>query len=427
MKWICTTPRDAWQEREIASRTPAGRADLEWDGSTGQTWEGFGGCFNELGWHALSGLDDNQRESVLGSLFSDQGCRLSMCRVPIGASDYALKWYSHNETPEDFAMENFSLARDREYLIPYIKAAQKYRPDVRLFASPWSPPTWMKHPAVCNHGRIIWEPRYLEAYALYFARFVTGYAAEGIPVVQVHPQNEPVADQKFPSCVVSGEQFREFIGEYLGPTFKEQGVDTEIWLGTLNTPRYNEYPLRVLSDPKCAELVAGVGFQWAGKLIVGRTRAAWPHKKVMQTENECGNGKNTWEYAHYVFDLFQHYITSGVSSYCYWNMVLQPGGMSSWGWHQNAMVTVDGNAGTVTYNPEYFVMKHFSRFVDKGAVRLGLSGPLSGNAVAFRNSNGERVLVVNNPLDSELTVNVRFDEAAGRVALPPESFSTILV
>ena len=94
--------------------------------------------------------------------------------------------------------------------------------------------------------------------------------------------------------------------------------------------------------------MSGVGLQWAGKGALQRAAASWPEQRIMQTENECGEGLNTWEYAHYVFRLFHHYITNGVSAYVYWNMVLPPGGRSTWGWPQNSMTTVDSETGRVT-------------------------------------------------------------------------------
>jgi glucosylceramidase len=397
VRWIATTPSQPWVEQPVSAAAPAGAA-LRLSGTTDQTWEGFGGCFNELGWIALSGLDEGERRRVLGLLFDpEDGCRFTFCRMPIGANDYAAEWYSLNETAGDFTMEHFSIARDHDCLIPYIKAAMAWQPGLSLFASPWSPPTWFKFPRAYNYGTMIWQPDYLDAYARYFLKFVQAYRAEGIDITQVHVQNEPVADQKFPSCLWTGAQMRDFIRDHLGPCFRDAGLDCEIWLGTLNTDDYDGYPNACLADPQAYEFTAGVGFQWAGKGAIQRTHESWPEKRLMQTENECGDGQNTWAYARYVFDLYRHYITNGVNAYIYWNMILQPGGLSTWGWRQNAMITVDPAAKTVTLNPEFYIVKHFARFIAPGAVRLGLQGPWTGNAVAFHNPDGSTVVVVGNP------------------------------
>lgn len=428
IEWVSTTEAKPWVRRTAKAVGLDRNGDLEITGEKGQVWEGFGGCFNELGWIALEKLRAADRQRVLRDLFDPQdGCRFTINRIPIGASDYAAEWYSHNEHEGDFAMRHFSIARDRRYLLPYIKAALAIQPGMQFFASPWSPPTWMKFPRAHNHGTLVWRREYLEAYARYFVKFVQAYRQEGVTISQIHPQNEPVADQKFPSCVWTGAQLRDFIRDHLGPVFARQKLDCEIWLGTLNTDDYNGYPLTVLSDPAANRYVAGVGFQWAGKGAIQRTRASWPDKRLMQTENECGDGKNTWAYAEYVFGLLQHYLVNGASAYVYWNMVLEAGGRSTWGWRQNSMITVDPGTRRATYQPEFHVMRHFARYIDVGAVRLEMAGPLAGNAVAFLNPDGRRVVVVHNPLDQVRKMTVVGNAGHGLDALlPARSFNTFV-
>jgi len=423
--WVVTTPERPWRRMKAPPQRTRGRANLSLDGTRDQVWEGFGGCFNELGWVALEALGAAQRDRIMNALFGPrESCRFNLCRLPIGASDYAAEWYSHNETPGDYAMRRFSIARDRDYLVPYIRMALKRQLGLALFASPWSPPTWMKSPRAYNYGTIIWKPQVLRAYALYLARFVEAYAREGIAIRQIHVQNEPLADQKFPSCLWTGEQMRDFIRDYLGPIFRRRRLGAEIWLGTLNTDDHDGYPLTVLSDAKARRLISGVGFQWAGKGAVQRAHVSWPGLRLMQTENECGDGRNTWQYAGYVFNLMQHYISNGVSAYVYWNMVLPEGGLSTWGWRQNSMVTVDMETRRVTFQPEFYVMKHFSRFIRPGAVRLGLTGHWAGNAVAFENPGGGIVLVVRNPLGERQ--ELRFGRLSA-VTLPPNSIHTLVI
>lgn len=437
MKHFATTEKTSWQI--VKPTQPGGKAirtTLKLNGLQHQTWEGFGGCFNELSQIALQKLNEEARSEIYDDLFSPQadGLRLNFCRLPIGASDYAVGWYSHNETPGDFSMENFSVQRDEKYLLPYLREALKRNPDMKLFASPWSPPTWMKEPPVHNYGTLIRTPENLEAYALYLMKFITAYAEKGIRIDQIHIQNEPVSTQKFPSCIWTGEEFAEFIGQYLGPLFERNGLKTQIWLGTLNGPetdhrtlytRFNDYANLVLHDPDANRYIHGVSYQWAGKYALAQTKEAFPEKQYMQTENECGDGKNSWEYARYVYELFQHYIAGGVCAYVYWNMVLQQGGRSSWGWNQNSMVTVHSEKGgsSVAHREyEFYVMKHFSRFVQRGAIRLGLDGHLSSNCVCFENPDGSRVLIAQNPFAKPLSFV--FEEAA--ITLPPDSINTLV-
>ncbi|MFW6308453.1 MAG: glycoside hydrolase family 30 protein [bacterium] len=427
IKAISTTEQETWQDFTVKEGMK-GDIDLKLNGETKQKIEGLGGTFNEIGWELLTSLDKDDRQEVINEIFNpEDGCKFNFCRLPIGASDFALKWYSHNETPGDFAMNNFSIDRDRDYLIPYIKEAQKLVPDLKLSASPWSPPTWMKKPERYNGGKMRWEEEVLKAYALYFVRFVEEYEKEGINIDQIHVQNEPTADQKFPSCIWNGEEMRDFIRDYLGPAFDKYGIDSEIWLGTINSGFYNDYASIVLHDDKARQYITGVGYQWDGKFAVQRTKIAWPEIKLMQTENECGDSQNTWGHANYVFDLLWHYFTNGVTTYLYWNMILQPGGKSTWGWPQNSMITIDPEEKTITYNPEFYVMKHFSHFVEKGAVRKGLSGSWAGNTLGFENPDGSIVLVINNPFTEKKEISISVKNKELQANLKPDSFNTIYV
>src|SRR5690625_3864829 len=216
--WYSSTKEEQWVDSTLKKEFKTEKeVHLSIGDQSYQTVGHFGGCFNELGFQALSHLSKKEQEQYFFDLFHPDGeQKFTMCRLPIGASDYALEWYSLNEHDGDYEMEHFSIERDQKYLIPYIKKALKMNPDLKLFASPWSPPTWMKSPKAYNFGTLRWEKRVLEAYALYFVKFIQAYEKEGIKIDQIHVQNEVVADQKFPSCVWTGEQLREFIAKYLG-------------------------------------------------------------------------------------------------------------------------------------------------------------------------------------------------------------------
>jgi glucosylceramidase len=426
--WVCSEEGKRWARRNPGTARAGSDLFVRVTGERFQEVKGIGGCFNELGAVALSWLSPADRKRVLDELFlPGEGCNFNYCRMPIGSSDFGARWYSLNETDGDFAMRRFDASRDRKILMPYIKEALRRRPDMKLFASPWSPPTWLKSPPVYNYGKVVWEPKYLKALALYFLKVVRAYAGEGITIHAIHPQNEPVADQKFPSCLWTGAELRDFIRDYLGPLFEREKVPSEVWLGTLNVDNYEDYTLTVLSDPEARKYVKGVAYQWWGKAIIQKTRASWPGVPLIQSENECGDGRNTWDYAHYIFNLMHHYFTNGVEAYVYWNMVLPAGGRSTWGWTQNSMVCVDRKTRRAAYNPEHFVMKHFSRFVSRGSVRTGLEGPWSGNTVAFSAPDGSTAVVIQNPLHEARTVAVEAGGASLALALPARSFSTLKV
>ena len=433
IKWVATTPKAPWKEIVHTEKTLTGDY-IEITDKMQQRIDGFGGCFNELGWIAMKKLSEESCRKVLDLLFDPaKGCRFNFCRLPIGANDYATQWYSHNEVEGDYKMKHFSIERDEKCLLPYIREGLKRRPDMKLFASPWSPPVWMKFPPAYNFGKLIKTHENLSAYALYLKKFLEAYKQKGIHINQIHIQNEPISSQKFPSCIWTGEELKVFIRDYLGPLFLNEGIDTEIWLGTINGPEegenmlytdYDDYTDLVLSDPEARKYISGVGFQWAGKNSIQRTYESWPELKLMQTENECGDGLNTWEYAQYVFKLLRHYINNGVTSYIYWNMVLQPGGQSTWGWNQNCMITIDN--GHFLLNPEFYVMKHFSHFIDPGAVVLKTKGHLTGNCLAFLNPDGKIVAVVQNPQERPRTFMIRNggNEFSGK--LEPLSINTLV-
>ena len=427
-QWTATTENSRWQEKANPESGVSAQANLRPVGISPDKWRGFGGCFNELGWIALSWVEKELREKIMKDLFDQKsGCKFSFCRLPVGANDYAETWYSLNETDGDFAMKNFSIERDRNYIIPYIKMALQHSPDINFFASPWSPPTWMKFPKSYNYGTFVMKPEYLKAYALYFLKFVRAYREEGIEISQIHVQNEPNSDQKFPSCVWTGEKIRDFIRDYMGPLFEKENESCEIWLGTIEKHMFNQWPATVLANAEARGYIKGIGYQWAGKYMVAQTHNAWPQLPIIQTENECGDGRNTWEYAMYVFDLFRSYITDGVVAYTYWNMILPTGGESTWGWKQNSLITIDPDSKEVTYQPEYYIMKHFSHFVQNGAQVRHTQGQWSAHSVLFKNPDGTEVLVVSNPLPQ--SEELRVDLASGTLVaeLEPRSFNTFVL
>lgn len=417
-----------WHElsESPSPRHAVAEATLSTTGRLAETWEGFGGCFNELGWQALRTLPAAERLKIMRALFSAEGLQLDLGRIPMGASDYASEWHSYAETRDDFALEAFSIARDQAELLPFIHEALALRCDLRFFASPWSPPAWMKSPAVYNFGTFRMEEKYLDCYARYFARFVEAYRGEGVNVGQVHPQNEPVADQKFPSCVWTGEELREFIGGHLGPVMARECPGVEVWLGTMNTDDYCGMFLPTLADESCRQHLGGIGIQWTGKGVAHRLRQLHPELPAWQTENECGDGTNSWDHAHKVFDLLVHYLGAGCSGYAYWNLVLPPGGRSSWGWLQNTLVTVDPQSGRWTLNPEYHVMKHFTSFIRPGARRIPLVGTWSGASVAYRCPEGDVVVATHNPTKSARRLRFEIAGEEKVIELPPRSFNTLV-
>jgi glucosylceramidase len=451
IQWISTAQNAPWRSMPGATLQPLDpnffNRDVEIKiDSPLQTIAGFGGAFTEKGWDALSALSAPKRDAAMAALFAADGAAFNLCRTPIAANDISRKWYSYNETDGDFAMANFSVDNDRETLIPYIRAAMAQQPDLKVWASPWSPPTWMKTgkhyaqapawPGQPSNGILpeqlgkegtdsfIQDDRYFAAYALYFRRYVEEYGKAGIPISMVMPQNEFNSAQPFPSCCWTPEGLARFI-PFLGKEMGQVGVD--IFFGTLERPNADLLS-KILADPKAAPFIKGVGVQWAGKGALSEIRRRHPELTLWGSEQECGVGTNDWRYARYSWGVIKQYFLNGAGAWHYWNMVMPTGGLSGWGWPQNSLITVNPKRGTYRFNHEYYLMRHLSSFVRKGARRLPAESFLGfENQLAFRNPDGSIVIVIQNELAEPQLVRMKIGEKQLSVTLPADSFNTIKI
>ena len=259
LEWVATTQTSQWQTKVQLTISPALGSNWDVEAQVDkplQTIDGFGACFNELGWTSLSALDSADRESILRELFAPGvGANFNTCRMPVGANDFSLDWYSYDEVPGDFALDHFSISKDLETLVLFIYSALKYQPALKLWASSWSPPTWMKYnkhyagkmsdqdmpsnglkpDQVVKEGsdQFIQEDRYFSTYASYFARFIQDYTRQGINIGMVMPQNEFNSAQPFPSCCWTPDGLARFIS-FLGPEMQKLNVD--VFFGTMERP-----------------------------------------------------------------------------------------------------------------------------------------------------------------------------------------------
>jgi len=458
--WVYTSQTEQWKSQSGLTTGPAqGQVDAEiLVKEPLQTIEGFGTCFNELGWTSLSLLSANDRESILKELYSPGvGANFTICRMPVGANDFSRNWYSYDETDGDFEMKNFSINNDLQTLVPYIKNAQKYNPALKIWASPWSPPTWMKYnkhyaakslqgmsgfkseewgmdfTGIDNglkpeqEGKegtdmFIQQEKYYKAYALYFEKFIVAYRKQNIKISMVMPQNEFNSAQVFPSCTWTAAGLSKFIS-YLGP--KMNALNVDVFFGTMERAD-SRLVDSVLSNPQSGKYIKGVGFQWAGKGAIPAIHRKYPALNLYQSEQECGNGKNDWKYCEYAWGLMKHYLTNGANSYMYWNTSLKQGGISTWGWKQNSLVSVDTVNKTFTYNFEYYLLKHLSHFVKPGAKRLNTAGAFT-NLLAFVNPDKSVVIVAQNESDEAIILNIKVGNQLINPTLKPHSFNTFLI
>ena len=373
------------------------------------------------------------------ALFAPEGIHFAYGRIPMGANDFARDYYTCNDTAGDFEMRHFTIERDKQAMIPYVKAALKQNPELRLWTSPWTPPVWMKatrHYATApgDHNdftkenevegdHLIQQPEYLKAYALYQSKFVEAYRKEGINISLLQFQNEPYTKNQWPNCSWTPASMANFIGRYLGPLFAQEHPEVDLYFGTFNCNRMADLDC-VMQDTAAGRYVRGIGLQWEGKDIVGEIHDKYPEMQLMQTENECGSGTFDWAAAEHTFDLIKTYLDGGVNTYMYFNMVLQDEGASSCGWKQNALVRVLSSTKEAVYTPEFYLLKHLSHFLKPGAHKLKVE---KGNDVlAFRNPDGETVVFCMNREAAERGVRLVCGDKMMILNLQPKTFNTII-
>jgi len=454
---VVTTGPDAPWQVGTPTEAPGAVATVTVDEtSLLQAWIGFGGTFNEQGWDALLELPQAERDRALRLLFSpSEGANFAWGRIPLGASDYAMDRYTLcDDCTADNVETAFSIGRDEELLIPYIQAAQAVKGDIKFWASPWTPPPWMKDPqeydgtdegpggtpAATFEAYIQNDDGILSAYAMYFARFIESYEEAGIPIDHIQPQNEPGYDTRYPSCLWDTGLISTFVGDYLAPTLEARGLDTDIWFGTLSNN--DTYPNDISGVEGIADLLVGFGLQWNTAPRIPSIKSLKSDLLIMQTEHRCGNypfssgnplapafdpdkPQNDYAYARESWGYLKDWIGAGVNAYSAWNMVLDTVGKNldeQRPWPQNALLVVDRATDTLIETPAYYVFRHLSYFVDPGATVLGTSG---GDALAFKNPDGSVVAVVYSDAGGQVTVTLGGKTVQAPV--PAQGFATFYV
>jgi glucosylceramidase len=370
-----------------------------------QEFLGFGGAFTEAAAVTLDKMPSRRRQEILAAYFSpSQGNAYTLCRTHINSCDFSLANYAYAEVDGDVGLEHFSIARDRQSLIPLIHEAMDLSAGaLRLFASPWSPPAWMKTNGQMNGGGKL-RAEYRHAWAQYYVRYIQEYAKEGIPIWGLTVQNEPEAAQTWDSCLYTGEEERDFIKDCLGPALMEAGLgDIKLIIWDHNRDRMYERAKAVLDDPQAAHYVWGVGFHWyCGDHFdnVQMTHDAYPDKHLIFTEGcqEGGPHVGSWltgeRYAHSIINDLNRWTVAWVD----WNLVLdETGGPNHVGNYCSAPILADTQAGEILYQSAYYYIGHFSRFIRPGARRVACAKTLDAlDATAFLNTDGSVALVVLN-------------------------------
>lgn len=395
-----------------------------------QIMKGIGGAFNEQGGDAYMGLSVNKKKELVDALFDSQkGAGFTFCRTSIGASDFSFDAYSYSEKEEDYEMKYFSVERDKQSVIPFIKDGIKVNPQLTLFASPWSPPGWMKESGRMDLGKNMKEKNVLKddsriyaAYALYMLKYLQSYEDEGINIERLLIQNEQDFSTNYPSCRFPIEQLNKFVSGYLLPLFKKENSKTEIWAGTFRSAGELEF-LKFAANKDIRKNFVGLGIQYMLPNYLTEIYQLYPNAKLMHTEGKCYNGDNSIKQAMERFEDITNYINGGCTNFCYWNMVLNEEQKSAWGWKQNSLITVNRKTQEIVYNPDYAVFLLMGKYIRPGIRRIACTS--SGPCMAFVDKKGNIYVFLQNKDKEAKGCNIDLGEKKQSIILPPESLCVV--
>lgn len=399
-----------------------------------QTIEGFGGAFTEAAASTLFKMTPGQRKEIIDAYFDpESGHGYTMGRTHINSSDFSLGNYAYTEVAGDTELKHFSIERDTKEIIPMIRmAAQAAGGPLKIFASPWSPPAWMKTTGKMNQGGKL-KPEYRETWARYYCRYIQEFAKEGIPIWGLTVQNEPEATQTWDSCIYTGEEERDFVRDYLGPVLHDEDLEhVNLIIWDHNRDRMFERAKAVLDDPEAAKYVWGTGFHWYmtdSFENCQRVHDAYPDKKLLFTEGcvERGTHFGSWspgeKYAQSIIQDLNHWTVGWVD----WNLVLdETGGPNHVGNFCSAPVICDTKAGTVHFLSSYYYIGHFSRFIRPGAKRILCASTRDELEVtAFLNPGGEIAVVVLNRSEKNIHFALKHHGTAAMLESLPHSIMTL--
>ncbi len=470
-----TTEKNSWVTSKAAlSGKAEGDVVAVVDGSEkGIVFRAWGTTFNELDWDAFNLLSRDEQDEVMHGLFAPDGdLRFTHGRVSMNANDYARSWYSCDDVVGDLGLRHFNIERDKRNIIPLARAAQKYCPQLQLFMSPWSPPSWMKiNQDYCvvsspyntqpkekdyllyddakavdpdemkllgerngvfprrltTQNYFIQDPRYLQSYAEMFCRFIDLYAEQGLPITKVMYQNEAYSYTPYPGCAWTAEGTLRFNNEYLAPALKQRHPEVELWIGTFNTNRL-DYVQIIIDDKTLQANVKGIATQWECRENLPQLRQRYPQLRLMMSESECGNGSMDWKAGEHTFFLLSDNLGNGCDEYYNWNFILADNGQSTWGWTQNALIQVDSKTRRMRRTAEYFAYKHFSHFVEPGTEMVAYAGRDHSQTpvVVFR--KGQRYIVTaGNFTDTDSQLTVKLKNKYLNISMTPHSFNTFVI
>ena len=401
-----------------------------------QTHLGFGGAFTEAAAVTLEKLGPANRELLLEAYFDpENGLGYTLCRTHINSCDFSLGNYANVEKAGDTALDSFSLEREKKSLLPMIHAAAALTQNgLLLFASPWSPPAWMKTNGEMNHGGRL-KPEYRAAWAEYFVRYIREMEKEGIPIWGITVQNEPAAVQKWDSCIYSAEEESDFVRDHLGPALERAGFGrVKIIIWDHNRDLLVHRASVAYNDPEAAKFIWGAGFHWYGPDKFDNVRLlhdAWPDKHLLFTEGCQEGGPHTGEWAlgeRYARSIIKD-LNRWTDGWVDWNLLLdETGGPNHVGNLCSAPILADTKNDRLLFQSSYYYIGHFSRFIRPGARRvLCASTDEVVEATAYRNIDGSVAAVVFNPGEEAKEVRLDFGKSGASVLLPAHAIATFTI
>ncbi len=388
---------------------------------------GFGAALTDASCWLFSKLPAAKRAKLFAELFSKDGLGLTVHRVCVGASDYARTSYHFDETPDDFELKDFSTAHDQKYIIPMIAEAQAANPDTFLFSSPWSPPGWMKAPDTFFGGWM--REKHIEVYSRYYLQFLKDYAAAGVAMQALTPQNEVETDQssKMPACYWHPEYEAALVRDHLGPAIENEGLGTKIWLLDHNYDLWRRVKWQ-LDDPALKKYTEGVAFHGYGGTpdMMTKLHDAHPDMNLYWTEGGPHMNKTyATEWCHWGRQITE-VLRNWCRSYTGWNYALDENGTPNIGpFKCLGMVTIGSQDKKISYSAQYWALAHFSRYFTPGSVRVASAGEIKDVAhVAGVDPSGRRVLTITNSGKAR-AIKVREGKQEAKLKLPADSLVTL--
>ena len=401
-----------------------------------QKIEGIGGALTEASAYTLSLMDEKTQNEIVEAYFGKDGIGYRLCRCHINSCDFALGNYAYVEDPEDTELKTFDISRDKKYIIPLIKKVQeKSQYELTFLASPWSPPAYMKTNGEMNHGGQLKE-EFAHLWAKYMARFIKEYAKLGIKISKITVQNEPEATQTWDSCRYNAEEEAAFVRDHMGPVFEEEGLsDVEIYVWDHNKEIVFERARAIFADEDAAKYITGVAFHWytgdhfEGVKIVNEK---YPDKKLLFTEgcveySRFGDSGEVQKAEMYANDIIGN-INAGAEGHIDWNIVLdEKGGPNHVHNYCAAPIMCDTKTKTYEKRLSFYYIGQISKFVKPGAVRVATTRYSDAvDVVAFKNPDGERVVVILNKSDKDAALTLREYDYSNDYTVAAHSIVTLV-